>query len=183
MLGIAEWSLGYALELAGADIPTKLFWVPVEYLGIVIVPAAWLILALQYTGRTKWLTPRWLVLLSIEPLITLVLAWTNDLHHLISAQVGLEIRSAYTVLVITRGTWYWINVAYSYLLILLGTALLVSFIPTLRRRAPLYRGQVGALIIAALVPSPLFAPQTQGGIAPRLHFSTGTSSVMGAKIS
>ncbi len=152
MLAVAEWSLGYALELAGADVPTKLFWLNIEYLGIVIVPAAWLTLALQYTGRTKWLAPRLLVLLSIEPLITLVLVWTNDIHHLIHAKVGLEISSAFTVLVITRGTWYWINVVYSFLLLLLGTALIVSFIPTLRRSASVYRGQVSALCIAVLVP-------------------------------
>ncbi|TMC94653.1 MAG: response regulator [Chloroflexi bacterium] len=152
MLAVAVWTLGYALELAGGDIPTKLFWLDVEYLGIVIVPVAWLALALQYTGRTKWLTPRILVLLSIEPLITLVLVWTNDIHHLIHAKVGLEISSAFTVLVITRGTWYWINVVYSFLLLLLGTALIVSFIPTLRRSASVYRGQVSALCIAVLVP-------------------------------
>jgi PAS domain S-box-containing protein len=152
MLAVAEWSLGYALELAGADVPTKLFWLNIEYLGIVIVPAAWLTLALQYTGRTKWLAPRLLVLLSIEPLIILVLVWTNDIHHLIHAKVGLEISSAFTVLVITRGTWYWINVVYSFLLLLLGTALIVSFIPTLRRSASVYRGQVSALCIAVLVP-------------------------------
>jgi PAS domain S-box-containing protein len=152
MLAVAVWSLGYALELAGADVPTKLFWLGVEYLGIIIAPAAWLALALQYTGRTKWLTPRLLVLLSIEPLITLVLVWTNDIHHLIHAKVGLEITSAFTVLVVTRGTWYWINVFYSFLLLLLGTALLVSFIPTLRRSASVYRGQVSALCIAVLVP-------------------------------
>ena len=152
MLAVAVWSLGYALELAGADVPTKLFWLNIEYLGIVIVPAAWLTLALQYTGRTKWLAPRLLVLLSIEPLITLVLVWTNDIHHLIHAKVGLEISSAFTVLVITRGTWYWINVVYSFLLLLLGTALIVSFIPTLRRSASVYRGQVSALCIAVLVP-------------------------------
>ncbi len=152
MLAVAEWSLGYALELAGGDIPAKLFWLNIEYLGIVIVPVAWLALALQYTGRTKWLTPRLLVLLSIEPLITLVLVWTNDLHHLIHAKVGLEITSAFTVLVITRGIWYWINVVYSFLLLLLGTALIVSFIPTLRRSASVYRGQVSALCIAVLVP-------------------------------
>ena len=152
MLAVAVWTLGYALELAGGDIPTKLFWLDVEYLAIVIVPVAWLALALQYTGRTKWLTPRILVLLSIEPLITLVLVWTNDIHHLIHAKVGLEISSAFTVLVITRGTWYWINVVYSFLLLLLGTALIVSFIPTLRRSASVYRGQVSALCIAVLVP-------------------------------
>src|SRR2546423_1539097 len=152
MLAVAVWTLGYALELAGGDIPTKIFWLGIEYLGIVIVPVAWLALALQYTGRTKWLTPRILVLLSIEPLITLVLVWTNDIHHLIHAKVGLEISSAFTVLVITRGTWYWINVVYSFLLLLLGTALIVSFIPTLRRSASVYRGQVSALCIAVLVP-------------------------------
>ncbi len=152
MLAVAEWSLGYALELAGADVPTKLFWLSVEYLGIIIAPAAWLTLALQYTGRTKWLAPRLLVLLSIEPLITLVLVWTNDIHHLIHAKVGLETSSAFTVLVITRGIWYWINVVYSFLLLLLGTALIVSFIPILRRSASVYRGQVNALCIAVLVP-------------------------------
>src|SRR6266700_3721784 len=115
MLAVAVWTLGYALELAGGDIPTKIFWLGIEYLGIVIVPVAWLALALQYTGRTKWLTPRILVLLSIEPLITLVLVW--------------------------------INVVYSFLLLLLGTALIVSFIPTLRRSASVYRGQVSALCI------------------------------------
>src|SRR6266487_935008 len=152
MLAVAEWTLGYALELAGGDIPTKLFWLGIEYLGIVIVPVAWLALALQYTGRTKWLAPRLLVLLSIVPLITLVLVWTNDIHHLIHAKVGLEISSAFTVLVISRGTWYWINVVYSFLLLLLGTALIVSFIPTLRHSASVYRGQVSALCIAVLVP-------------------------------
>lgn len=152
MLAIAEWTVGYALELAGADIPTKIFWVGIESLGIGIVPAAWLILALQYTGRIKWLTPRLLVLLSIEPLITVVLVWTNDFHHLIQSHEKLEITSAFTVLVVTRGTWYWINVTYSYLLLLLGTALLVLFIPTLRHSASLYRRQVSALIIAVLVP-------------------------------
>src|SRR5436309_85473 len=152
MLAVAVWTLGYALELAGGDIPTKIFGLGIEYLGIVIVPTAWLALALQYTGRTKWLTPRLLVLLSIEPLITLVLVWTNNMHHLWNTKVGLEITNAFTVLVITRGLWYWINVAYSYLLILFGTALLISFIPTLRRSASVYRGQVSALFIAVLVP-------------------------------
>src|SRR5207302_7684782 len=93
MLAVAVWTLGYALELAGGDIPTKLFWLDVEYLGIVIVPVAWLALALQYTGRTTWLTPRLLVVLAIEPLITVVLVWTNDIHHLIHAKVGLAFRS------------------------------------------------------------------------------------------
>jgi PAS domain S-box-containing protein len=152
MLAVAEWSLGYALELAGADVPTKLFWLGFEYVGIGFIPAAWLALALQYTGRTKWLTPRLLILLSIEPVITLIMAWTNALHPVIYAKVSLQINSAYTALVLSRGPWYWINVGYAYLLLLLGTTLIVSYIPMLKRTAALYRGQISALIIAVLVP-------------------------------
>jgi PAS domain S-box-containing protein len=152
MLAVAEWSLGYALELAGADVPTKLFWLGFEYVGIGFIPAAWLALALQYTGRTKWLTPRLLILLSIEPVITLIMAWTNALHPVIYAKVSLQINSAYTALVLSRGPWYWINVSYAYLLLLLGTTLIVSYIPMLKRTAALYRGQISALIIAVLVP-------------------------------
>lgn len=152
MLAVAEWSAGYALELAGADIPTKLFWLGFEYVGIGIVPAAWLALALQYTRRTKWLTPRLLLLLSIEPVITLVLAWNKNLQPLLYGRASLEITSTYTVLVLSRGPWYWINVGYAYLLLLLGTALIVAYIPMLKRQASLYRGQIAALLIAALVP-------------------------------
>jgi PAS domain S-box-containing protein len=152
MLAVAEWSAGYALELAGADIPTKLFWLGFEYVGIGVVPAAWLALALQYTRRTKWLTPRLLILLPIEPVITLVLAWNKNLQPLLYGKASLEITGAYTVLVLSRGPWYWINVGYAYLLLLLGTALIVSYIPMLKRQASLYRGQIAALLIAALVP-------------------------------
>src|SRR5437763_10551157 len=58
MLAVAVWTLGYALELAGGDIPTKLFWLDVEYLGIAIVPGEWVGLGRQDAGRTHWLTVR-----------------------------------------------------------------------------------------------------------------------------
>src|SRR6266487_2318850 len=82
MLAVAVWTLGYALELAGGDIPTKIFWLGNEYMGIVIVPVAWLVLALQCGGRAKWLTRVILVLLVVVPLITLGLVWAIDIHHL-----------------------------------------------------------------------------------------------------
>jgi drug/metabolite transporter (DMT)-like permease len=58
MTGVCTWTAGYALELSGADLPTKIFWAMVEYIGIVTVPVAWLAFALQYTGREEQLTPR-----------------------------------------------------------------------------------------------------------------------------
>ena len=62
----AEWLLGYALELMSADVADKIFWNSVQYVGIVIVPTAWLVFALEYIGRGEWLRRRTLVLLRNE---------------------------------------------------------------------------------------------------------------------
>src|SRR5436309_2071686 len=75
MLAVAEWSLAYALELASPDLPTTLFWDNVAWLGGVCAPSLWLVFTLQYTGRSRWLPRRTMIILGIEPLVTLLLVW------------------------------------------------------------------------------------------------------------
>src|SRR5579872_1886312 len=67
MLAVAEWSLAYALELLSHDLSSALFWDNVAWFGAAVAPTLWLAFVLQYTGRTKWLTRRNKVLLSIVP--------------------------------------------------------------------------------------------------------------------
>ena len=55
LLAGAVWIAGYALELASVDLPSKLFWAKVKFLGICVIPTGWLNYALLYTGRDKWL--------------------------------------------------------------------------------------------------------------------------------
>src|SRR5215212_5367039 len=71
-LVVAEWALTYALELAGSSAPAKVFWAKLQYLGITSTPLAWLIFALHYTDRSRWLTRRNLALLLILPVLTLL---------------------------------------------------------------------------------------------------------------
>jgi hypothetical protein len=87
-LSIFEWSVGYGLELTFAELPAQVIWAKIEYFGIVSVPLVWLAFALTYTGRERWLTLRKLLLLSIVPLITLTLVWTNDWHGLVWSQTA-----------------------------------------------------------------------------------------------
>ncbi len=152
MLAVAEWSLGYALELASADLPSQLFWANVQWLGVVTAPAAWLVFALQYTGQARWLSRRNLAVLTIEPLVILLLVWTNNIHGLIRNNIRLDTSESFSTLISTHGPAFWVNVAYSYLVLLLGTFLLCSLIWVLVRSAHLYRGQVSALLIAVLAP-------------------------------
>jgi PAS domain S-box-containing protein len=149
MVAVVVWSLGHVLELGSTDLLTKGFWTKIEFLGVTFVPVLWLAFALQHTGREKWLTTRNLVLLAIEPLVTLLLHLTNEVHGLIARDVRLDTSGSFPVLDFTYSAGFWVYAAYSYLLLLLGTFLLLQ---ALIRSPRLYRGQAGTVLIAALAP-------------------------------
>jgi len=149
MLAVVEWSVANVLELGSPDLGAKLFWVNLEYLGIVIIPVMWLVFALQYSGRERYLTRRNLVLLLSIPLITLLLIWTNKLHGLMRYNIRLDTSGPFSVVAKTYGMWFWVNTAYSYGLLLVGT---VMFLQVLFRASRLYRGQAAGLLIGAFAP-------------------------------
>jgi PAS domain S-box-containing protein len=149
MLAVADWALGYALELGSVDLPMILFWARIEYLGIVAGPVAALLLALAYTGRTRWLTRRRLAVLAIVPAITLLLVWTNDLHGLIWSTVRLANPDSAPRMDPIYGPWFFVHTAYSYISMVIGMALVVMVF--VRSTRP-YRGQAGVLAISWAVP-------------------------------
>jgi PAS domain S-box-containing protein len=152
MLAVAEWSLAYALELASPDLATTLFWDNLSWIGAACAPSLWFAFAIQYTGRARWLTRRSVAILAVEPLVTLLLVGTNQFHGLVETNIRLDTTRPFSALAVTFGVWYWVNVAYSYLLLLLGAILICTLIQTLMRSARLYRGQASALLIAVVAP-------------------------------
>jgi len=143
------WALSNALEMAGTDLPTKLFWANVQYLVYAALPVTWLALALEYTGRGAWLTPRRLAVLAAEPAITVVLAWTSQFHGLIRQNVILNSSGPFPVIGKTYGPWFWIHVGYSYVLFAMSIYLLVV---ALRRAPSLYRRQTLTVLIGLCLP-------------------------------
>jgi PAS domain S-box-containing protein len=126
LLLIAEWSLADGLEYMSADLPFILFWDKIAYVGLVSVPVAYLIFILYHTNRNEWLTRRTVSLLFVIPTITLLLRWTDDLHHLIYSEYGLVTRYGLSILQWTWGVGFYVDAAYSYALGLFGIALLVQ---------------------------------------------------------
>ena len=151
MLAVTEYAVAYAFELASSTFSAALFWDNMIWLGAALSPTLWLIFALQYTGRAGWLTRRTLALLAVEPLITLLLVWITPLHSLV--EVGRwNTGGSFSALAQTFGPWYWIDLVYSYLLLLVGAILICMLIQALVRSAHLYVGQAGALLLAMLAP-------------------------------
>ena len=149
LMAVAEWSGCYALELARRDRSFAFFCARMGYLGIVTVPAAWLALVLQYTGRENWLARRRWLLLTVEPALTWLAALTNDLHGLLWSRFERITQGMYTLTSVTHGAWWWVHFAYSYLLLLFGAVILVR---ELFRAPPPFRGQILALLSGALLP-------------------------------
>ena len=148
-LAIMVWSFGYALEIAGTNLSTKIFWGKVQYIGIVSVPLLWFIFAYNHAHRERPMTQRAMWLAAIVPGLTLVLAFTTDLHGLIWKEIGLKTAADFSALQVSYGPWFWIHSAYSYALLLIGTIYIVQ---SVRYMWGPYRGQAIALLVAVIVP-------------------------------
>ncbi|MCZ7667909.1 MAG: hypothetical protein M5U34_12285 [Chloroflexi bacterium] len=56
MLTVILWSLTYLLQISSPDLATKEMWLTWQYLGVGLLPVAWLVFALRYTNKQTWLT-------------------------------------------------------------------------------------------------------------------------------
>ncbi len=149
MLCVAEWSVGYALELAAVTASAKIFWAKIQYLGITTVPIMWLIFTLVYGNHERWLTRRKIIALFIVPTITMSLTATNERHGLIWSSIEPNGSAQFMMLDFGHGAWFWVHSAYSYVALLLGTILLVKGAV---RSSQLYRRQTIALLCGAVIP-------------------------------
>ncbi|MEA3407657.1 MAG: histidine kinase N-terminal 7TM domain-containing protein [Chloroflexota bacterium] len=149
MLAIAEWDLTAAFEAAAIQETHKILWSKLSYLGIVATPVLLFVFVLRYTHQEGVVPPRFFVLLWVVPIVTVVLALTNDWHHLIWAHVGLDPDSGKNVLVYDYGAWFWVWLAYAYCLLAVSTFVLIRMSLRYRRT---YRLQAVLLLLAVLLP-------------------------------
>ncbi len=77
LASVSLWALASAFEYGAVGVPLKVLCAKIEYIGVVSSPLFFLSFALEYNHYSHWLTVRHAALLSIVPLVTLGLAWTN----------------------------------------------------------------------------------------------------------
>ncbi|HEV3496619.1 MAG TPA: histidine kinase N-terminal 7TM domain-containing protein [Actinomycetes bacterium] len=146
LAGAVWWSVCSALELSAGDLAGRETWGDLKYVGVVLLPPAYLAFVLQCSGQRRW--PRWAgPALAVEPLAVLLLLAvpaTHDLVRYYPAGATLATSGA-----AEAGPLFWPHLLYNTALIWTGTALLVV---TLSRKSRLYRGQSLLLLGAVLVP-------------------------------
>jgi PAS domain S-box-containing protein len=146
LAGAVWWSVCSALELSAGDLAGREYWGDLKYVGVVLLPPAYLAFVLQCSGQTRW--PRWLgPALAVEPLAVLLLlagAATHDLVRFYPPGATLATAQA-----AEAGPLFWPHLLYNNALIWTGTILLIV---TLSRMSRLYRGQSLLLVGAILLP-------------------------------
>ncbi|MFZ1756656.1 MAG: histidine kinase N-terminal 7TM domain-containing protein, partial [Caldilineaceae bacterium] len=144
LLGMAWWCVAYALHWSHAPQPYPSFWLEATYVGVVAIPTAFFAFTLRYTGHDRWFTRRWLMLATIEPILTLLLLWTDSRHGLFFGGLPRDGSPLFN-----GGPWFWINVIYSYGLMLTAVVLLAQ---AYKRATHFYKGQARMILVGALLP-------------------------------
>lgn len=165
MLLVAVWSAGNALEMAGADLPTKLFWANIQYFAYCYSPIALLALSMRFTGYDKWLRGRkfwWLLLL---PTIIIILVWTDGFHGLMRYNLHLSYSGVFPVIAKNYGPAFYVHAVYEHVV---NISALVLLVLAVIRRKTVYRKQAAILLVGASLI-----------VFPNLFYITGLSPVKG----
>lgn len=149
MASLTVWSIAYGMELASTTLPDMFFWIRIEYLGIATLPALWFVFVIQFSGRGKLLTPFKTFLLFVIPVCTIALVATNQLHHIYFSAISIIPEGSMVLLNLFKGPWYWVHVTYSYILLALGTFILVW--DWWESQRP-YKDQIELMLAGILVP-------------------------------
>ena len=162
LAGQSWWSTCLIFQLRAPDAAGKLLWTELAWFGVVAIPVSWLLFALEYTGRDRYVTPRTVAALAVVPAATVALALSGQYHDLLYAETVTG--SGGVVSVEQGGPWYWVVAGYTYLLGVLGMVPLVGLITS---DAVAFRGQ-GAALLAGLFAPWLTNAGYLAGVVPTL---------------
>lgn len=116
---------GYGLELSAGTVPGMMLASRLQYVGIVLMPAAGAAFCLHFAGMTRLATPIFRLIFWVFPALTILIKIFDERLHLIYAHV--EVDPVYNTLIITPGPWYRLNLAYGYLCGVIATCALVIY--------------------------------------------------------
>jgi len=146
-IAIGQWCLALAVETAVTTVAAKQLWSVIAYAGTVFAPVLYLLFATHYARADRDINKRQIVLLSIVPVLVFLAAATNSIHHLVWPKI--TINPATNLATYEHGPIFWVLVAYSYTLIVVGAARILR---SMVHFARYYHSHLLLLILASLLP-------------------------------
>ncbi|HSL29364.1 MAG TPA: diguanylate cyclase [Anaerolineales bacterium] len=149
LVSMMLWSGLYSTRWMNLSEQAEIFCFNLMYIGVTALPTFFLLFVLEFTRNTAWLTRRVLLLLSIQPLVSLLIVWTNPFHQLYYVSINAILENDFLTGELIRGPWYFVNVVYSYVMI--AVSMIVLGLNAVRS-GPMYRHQYRLVLLGSLVP-------------------------------
>jgi diguanylate cyclase (GGDEF)-like protein len=150
VLCISVYLFGYIMIINNNNLQEMIFWNQFQYLGLPFISVLWLIVALLYTKTIYSLKIRMALLLFSIPVITFFMRLTNHWHHLFYTEWGMKQFFGYYSLYMERGFWYYVNISYTILCLLL--TIIIYLIGYLKNKAGYTKPHFLVFLFASLLP-------------------------------
>lgn len=148
LVGQSWWATCIVFSLTAGTVAESMRWTRVGWVGVMTVPVAWILFALEYTGRDRYLTRRHVAALLVIPALTVLLALTSPYHDLLYVREA-GVTASGVVIIEQGGLVYLVAAGYTYLLGVIGAIPLIGLVTS---QATEFRGQSTALLVGLIVP-------------------------------
>jgi PAS domain S-box-containing protein len=149
MVSLTIWSGCYAVGAITFDPIWRVFWARVQWFGVATVYVWLFLFALSYTGHDEVITKRNLIGFFIIPLLAIIGAWTNPLHHLLWRTAQVKVVDGIALIDFTYGPIFWVDIIYGYTLITIAMVLLLRLV---FQSDYLYTDQSALLLVGIVTP-------------------------------
>jgi len=150
VLCISVYLFGYLMIINSNNLQEMIFWNQFQYLGLPFISVLWLMVALLYTKTIYSLNIRMALLLFSVPVITFFMRLTNHWHHLFYTKWEVRQYFGYYSLYMGRGFWYYVNISYTILCLLL--TVIIYLIGYLKNKAGYTKSHFLVFLFASLLP-------------------------------
>jgi signal transduction histidine kinase len=146
-IAAAIWAIFDAMGSASTTVAHKLFWAQMAYTGITTSGVFFLLFALVYTRKNRFINKKSISFAFVIPCITIALAFTNEFHKILWTEVIIHEPNHQGVYY--YGFWFWIHIFYSYTTLSGGIILLLihGF-----KVIKIYRIRIWLLLIGTILP-------------------------------
>jgi len=149
LVAVAIFSMAYGMEFISPNLVMKLWWVKVEYFGVVWIGMLFFSFMVSITGGKWQMGKTGYALLSLIPIMVILLILTNDNHHLMWSLAWLDLGGRAPVVAYVREAGFWGYVVFSYGLLFMATFVLIQALISARG---IFRKQLAAISIGIVFP-------------------------------
>lgn len=148
-LEFALWAAASFMRWSLLDPAAQVFWIKLSHVAFAPAPLTFLLFIARLTRRDRWLSQPVLVLLVLEPLLTIGIIATNDAHLLFYRLFHPVQAHGFSQMAWDAGPWFWGNIAFSYACLLAAVAILLRALLQPDQRA---RPQLATVLAGCMLP-------------------------------